>query len=79
MEGSIDSWRDVEIINLSSSWPIWRRWRKGSKTKNLAKSGDKKLLAELDLYQKIQEDWKRASVRALSFSKEARTGPRSLC
>lgn len=41
------------------------------KTKNLAKSGDKKLLAELDLYQKIQEGLENGlPVRALSFSKE---------
>src|SRR5690606_25426929 len=56
VEGSIDPWRDVEIINLELIMADLETLAKRiEKTKNLAKSGDKKLLAELDLYQKIQE------------------------
>ncbi|NLW58905.1 MAG: redox-regulated ATPase YchF [Firmicutes bacterium] len=72
VEGSIDPWRDVEIINLELIMADLETLAKRiEKTKNLAKSGDKKLLAELDLYQKIQEGLENGlPVRALSFSKE---------
>ena len=70
VEGSLDPQRDVEIINLELILADLETLEKRiEKTRNMAKSGDKKLLAELDLYLKIQKGLEDGlPVRALSFS-----------
>ena len=72
VEGSLDPRRDVEIINLELILAdLETLGKRIEKTRNMAKSGDKKLLAELELYLKIQKGLEDGlPVRALSFSKE---------
>lgn len=72
VEGSLDPRRDVEIINLELILAdLETLGKRIEKTRNMAKSGDKKLLAELELYLKIQKELEDGlPVRALSFSKE---------
>lgn len=70
VEGSIDPLRDVEIINIELILAdLETMGKRIEKTRNMAKSGDKKLLAELDLYMKIQKGLEDGQpVRAHSFS-----------
>ena len=72
VEGSLDPRRDVEIINLELILAdLETLGKRIEKTRNMAKSGDKKLLAELELYLKIQKELEDGlPVRALSFSNE---------
>ncbi|HHW12231.1 MAG TPA: redox-regulated ATPase YchF [Firmicutes bacterium] len=72
VEGSIDPRRDVEIINLELILAdLETLGKRIEKTRNMAKSGDKKFLDELDLYLKIQKGLEEGlPVRALSFSQE---------
>ncbi|NLC53328.1 MAG: redox-regulated ATPase YchF [Firmicutes bacterium] len=70
VEGSLDPQRDVEIINLELILAdLETLGKRIEKTRNMAKSGDKKLLDELDLYLKIQQGLEDGlPVRAQSFS-----------
>jgi len=72
VEGSLDPLRDVEIINLELILADLEAITKRiDKTKNMSKSGDKKLLAELELYQKVEKGLEDGlPVRALSFSED---------
>jgi len=72
VEGSIDPTRDVEIINLELILADLETMEKRiEKTRNLAKSGDKKILAELDLYTRIQKGLAEGlPARALSFDED---------
>ncbi|HBG15537.1 MAG TPA: redox-regulated ATPase YchF [Firmicutes bacterium] len=75
VEGSIDPLRDVEIINLELLLTdLETLGKKIDKTKNMSKSGDKKYLAELELYGKIQKGLEDdRAVRTLSFNEEEQT------
>ncbi|NLM36677.1 MAG: redox-regulated ATPase YchF, partial [Firmicutes bacterium] len=72
VEGSIDPQRDVEIINLELILAdLETLGKRVEKARNMAKSGDKKILDELDLYLKIQQGLEEGlPVRAISFSPE---------
>ncbi|HEY8392297.1 MAG TPA: redox-regulated ATPase YchF [Capillibacterium sp.] len=72
VEGSIDPARDVEIINLELILADLETMEKRiEKTRNMAKSGDKKVLAALDLYTRIQKGLSEGlPVRAMSFDEE---------
>ncbi|NLY91262.1 MAG: redox-regulated ATPase YchF [Firmicutes bacterium] len=72
VEGAIDPARDVEIINLELILADLETMEKRiEKTRNLAKSGDKKILAALDLYTRIQKGLAEGlPVRALSFDED---------
>jgi GTP-binding protein YchF len=80
VEGSVDPGRDVEIINLELILAdLETIGKRIEKTRNMAKSGDKKLLAELDLYTRIQESLAEGlPVRALSFTEDERELVRQL-
>ena len=72
VEGSIDPIRDVEIINMELIFADLETVEKRmDKTRNMAKSGEKKYLAELEVFEKIKSGLEEGRpVRALSFNKE---------
>lgn len=74
VEGSIDPIRDVEIINMELIFADLETLEKRiDKTRNMAKSGEKKYLAELKVFEKIKGALEEGRpVRALSFNKEER-------
>lgn len=72
VDGNIDPIRDIETINIElvfSDLEVLER--RIDRTKKAAKSGDKKLLVELELLDKVKETLEKGHpVRAMKFSPE---------
>jgi len=72
VDGSIGPTRDIETINLELVFAdLEVIERRIDRTKKMLKSGDKKYLLEIELYEKIKEGLENGvSVRSMSFTPE---------
>jgi len=74
VDGSVDPVRDIEIINLElilADLEVIEK--KIDRTRKMLKSGDKKYVIELELYEKIRENLEKGiPARRLDFSDEER-------
>jgi len=72
VEGSIGPARDVETINLELIFSdLEMLEKKIDRTRKLSKSGDKKFVSEIELYERIKEQLEKGKpVRSMSFDSE---------
>jgi len=72
VEGSVDPERDVETINIELIFADLEMLEKRiDRTRKMMKSGDKKFVAELELYERIKTALEAGTpVRALKFTEE---------